>query len=191
MPSEEKYMEFFRKGGKLIDGLLRLDGQKSPKLSFFQKRKLRKAKELYELASVESPENAAPFLMLAKIEERLGDHKEALAWLQKSWLLEPGNLILTIELSGAYGLVGKHQEAISVLLEGRKHYPNEPRILFNLGISFLLIGQAKAAVDIFLNTIEIEPDYEMNHKILAYSKDVVGGIKPLPKDQSDIARNIS
>jgi len=190
MSSKEKYMALFKEGAELVDGLLRLDGQKTPKLNFFQRRKLKKAKRLYELASIESRENAAPLLVLAKIEERLGNHTEALAWLQKSWLLEPGNLILTIELSGAYGLVGKHQEAISVLLEGRKNYPNEPRILFNLGVSFLLIGQAGAAVDIFLKAIEIEPDYEMNHRILAYSKDVVGGRKSSPKDQSDIAKNI-
>ena len=175
-------MKLFSEGGKLANGLIRLDGQKTREPGFFQKRKLKKAKGLFELAAKEDPENGAPYLMIGKIEERLGNHKEYLSNLQKAWLLEPGNLILIIELSGAYGLLGKHDEAISVLLEGRKNYPNEPRVLSNLGISFLLTGQSAHAVEIFQEIVEIEPDYEMNHKLLAYSKDVYEGNKPHPKD---------
>lgn len=190
MASQEKYMELFTKAGNLAGDLIRLDGRPSPKIGFFQKRKLRKAARLYELATQEAPDNGAPYLMLAKVQERLGKYEGYLANLQKAWLLEPGNMILIIELSGAYGLLNKHHEAISVLLEGRKYYPDEPRILFNLGITFLLTNQAKGAVDIFDKLIVIEPDYDMNHKILDYSKRVAAGKANPPKVQSDIAKAI-
>lgn len=190
MPSEEKYMELFGAASELAEGLIQLDGQSSPAIGFFAKRKLKKARSLFEAATKESPENAAPFLMLAKVESSLGDDDKSLDWLQKAWLLEPENLILIIELSGAYGSVNLHKEAISVLLEGLKHYPNDPRVLFNLGISFLFENQAEAAVDMFLKAVEIEPDFELNHKILHYSKEVAGGIKTAPKNHNDISKNI-
>ncbi|PCJ91737.1 MAG: hypothetical protein COA46_07280 [Porticoccaceae bacterium] len=183
-------MALFTEAGDLIEGLVRLDGQPCPKLGFFQKRKLKKAKPLLQQAALESPENGAPYLMLAKVEERLGEHEDYLSSLQKSWLLEPGNLVLVIELSSAYGQLGKQHEAISVLIEGRKYYPSEPRILFNLGVSFLLINQSQSAKDIFVEMIEIEPDYEMNHKMLAYSQRILSGDVPAPNNQSDIAKGI-
>ncbi|MBN4055203.1 tetratricopeptide repeat protein [bacterium AH-315-K03] len=190
MASEEKYMELFTEAGNLAGDLIRLDGQPAPKLGFFQKRKLKKAARLYEQATHEAPENGAPHLMLGKVQERLGEHEKYLASLQKAWLLETGNLILIIELSGAYGFLNKHQEAISVLLEGRKHYPDEPRILFNLGISFLLTNQANGAIEVFEKMVVIEPDYEMNQKMLEYAKKVASGEAPSPKGQSDIAKGI-
>ncbi len=85
---------------------------------------------------MESPANPAPLLFLEKIDMCLGDRSSALDWIQKAWLLEPDNLILIVELSGTYGLLGMHQKAIDVLLEGRKLYPEEPRILSNLGFRF-------------------------------------------------------
>jgi len=190
VPSEEKYRELFDAGCKLAMELIQVDGGGNPSPGFFAKRKLRKAKALFQSATFENPENAAPLLMLAKIEDSLGDKFRSLDWLQKAWLLEPDNLILLIELGGAYGLVGKHKEATTVLLEGKKLYPNEPRILFNLGISFLLQNQPKAAVEVFDKTVEIEPDFELNQKILKYSKEVANGNMPTPRNQSEIAKHI-
>ncbi len=72
MVSEEKYMALFSKAGNLVGDLIRLDGRPAPKIGFFQKHKLRKAVGLYKLATQEAPENGAPYLMLAKVQERLG-----------------------------------------------------------------------------------------------------------------------
>jgi tetratricopeptide (TPR) repeat protein len=190
MPDEARYMELFTAGCKLAEGLLRLDKQDLPHLGFFAKRRLKKAISHFESAAVESPDNAAPFLMLAKVEQRFGNNVKSLEWLQKAWALEPGNLILIVELSGALGLVGQHHEAILVLLEGIKYYPDEPRIHFNLGLSYLLDGQLGAAIEVLAKTVELEPDYDLNSKILRYAKAVEAGLKPLPKHQGDIVKNI-
>lgn len=190
VPSEEKYMRIFKEGCDLSTGLIQLDGQQAKKLGFFDKRKLKKAKSLFELSAIESPENAAPYLMLAKVSHSLGEFPASLDFLLKAWNLEPANLILVIELSGAYGVLGKHKEAISVLEEGIKYHPNEPRILFNLGISYLLENQSKMAVDIFQKTVEIEPDYPQNSALLKYSQDILAGRKARPRSQSEIANNI-
>jgi tetratricopeptide (TPR) repeat protein len=190
MPSEDKYIELFQKGCNLSEGLIQLDGQQLGKLGFFDKRKLKKARSFFQLSINESPKNAAPLLMLAKVSDRLGNQEESLGWLLKAWELEPANLILVIELSGVYGFLGRHQEAISVLEEGIKLYPDEPRILFNLGISYLLDGKHKLAIDIFQKTVEIEPDFHQNHKLLNYSIAVKEGKIPAPRNQSEIANNI-
>jgi len=190
MSSEEKYMELFTKGCNLADGLIQLDGLDLKPIGFFGKRKLKKARSLFELSIPESPENAAPFLMLAKIAHSLGEKNESLDCLLKAWELQPANLILVIELSGAYGVLGKQKEAISVLEEGIKYHPNEPRILFNLGISYLLENAPKLAIEVFQKTVQIEPDFPQNHSLLKYSQEVLAGKKVAPKSQSEIAKNI-
>ena len=190
MPSEEKYMELFTEGCNLSEGLTQLDGQTHKNLGFFDKRKLRKSKDLFERAAPESPGNAAPYLMLAKISHSLADKEESLDYLLKAWDLEPANLILVIELSGAYGVLGKLKEAISVLEEGLKYHPCEPRILFNLGISYLLENRSDLAVQVFQKTVEVEPEFEQNEKLLKYSKSVFSGSLPAPKSQAEIAKNI-
>ncbi|HEY5581601.1 MAG TPA: hypothetical protein VIK56_10645 [Rhodoferax sp.] len=190
MSSEEEYMRLFTEGCNLSKGLIQLDGQPHKSLGFFEKRKLKKAKELFELSLLEDPSNAAPCLMIAKVSHSLGDNLNSLDWLLKAWELEPANLMLVIELSGAYGVLGKHREAISVL-EGVKYHPNEPRILFNLGVSYLLENNPQLAVAIFQKTVEIEPDSLQNHKLLKYSQEVCNGTRTTPRDQSEIARSIS
>jgi tetratricopeptide (TPR) repeat protein len=190
MPSEEKYMELFTKGCKLSEGLIQLDGQPPKKLGFFDKRKLKKAKSLLELAAPESPDNAAPYLMLAKVSHSLGERSESLNYLLRAWELQPANLILVIELSGAYGVLGKHKEAISVLEEGIKYHPNEPRILFNLGVSYLLENVPKLALDTFKEAVRIEPDFAQNHALLKYSQEILSGQKSAPRNQAEIAQNI-
>jgi len=70
MPSEEKYMELFGAASELAEGLIQLDGQNAPAIGFFDKRKLKKARNLFESAAKESPENAAPFLMEIRVEPR-------------------------------------------------------------------------------------------------------------------------
>lgn len=190
MPSEEKYMELFTKGCNLSEGLIQLDGQPPKKLGFFDKRKLKKAKSLLELAAPESPGNAAPYLMLAKVSHSLGEGRESLNYLLRAWELQPANLILVIELSGAYGVLGKHKEAISVLEEGIKYHPNEPRILFNLGISYLLENVPKLALDTFKEAVRIEPDFAQNYSLLKYSQEILSGEKSAPRNQAEIAQNI-
>ena len=153
MPSEEKYMELFKEGCNLSKGLIQLDKQPHKNLGFFDKRRLKKARSLFELSIIENPGNAATCLMLAKVAHSLEEKSDSLDWLIKAWNLEPANLILVIELSGAYGVLGKNKEAISVLEEGLKYYPDEPRILFNLGVSYLLEKKPKLAIEIFKKTV--------------------------------------
>lgn len=190
MTSEEKYLKLFTEGCDLSEGLIQLDGRPHKGLGFFDKRRLKKAKALFELSAIESPKNAAPYLMLAKVAQGLNNKSESLNWLMKAWDLEPANLILVIELSSAYGVLGKNKEAISVLEEGVKYYPDEPRVLFNLGVSYLLENRPISAVDIFRKVVEIEPDFAQNHKLLKYSQDVCSGKKRTPHSRSEIAKNI-
>ena len=183
-------MELFTKGCNLSEGLIQLDGQASKKLGYFDKRKLKKARSLLELAVPESPGNGAPYLMLAKISHSLGEKAESLNYLLKAWELQPANLILVIELSGAYGVLGKHKEAISVLEEGIKYHSNEPRILFNLGISYLLENMPKLAIEAFQKAVQIEPDFPQNHSLLKYSQEILSGQKVAPRSQTEITQNI-
>ena len=190
LSSEERYLRLFKEGCELSRGLLHIDGQPLKSPGFFEKRKLHKAKRLFESSALEQPANAAPCLMIAKVAYSLGETSNCLQWLLKAWELEPANLILVIELSSAYGALGKHREAVSVLQEGIKYHPDEPRILFNLGLSYLLDRNPELAVAMFQKAVAIEPEFSQNHRLLQYSQSVFEGTKLMPRDPSEISRNI-
>lgn len=63
-------------------------------------------------------------------------------------------------------MLGKYKESILALEAGIIYYPNKPRILCNLGISYLMEGEAKSAIDTFIYSVELEPDFEKTHKLL-------------------------
>lgn len=127
-------------------------------------------------------------LLIAKIEERLGNFESSLEWLKKANSAEPDNLILAIETGAALGRLGKHKEAATVLEIAAQNHPGEPRIQSNLGLSYLIAKETDSAVKAFETLLRLEPDYPINQKLLNLAIDVQAGRRPSPKTESEIAK---
>ena len=189
-PESGEYKTLFSAGMKLLDGRIFLDGQTLPKVGLLEKEELRKASSLLQSAARVEPENGAPLLMLAKIEERLG-HKEACVdWLRKANAVAPGNLIVVLELGGALGRQGRYRESAAVMADTARANPSDPRIHFNLGVSLLLAGDAAEAVNALKHVVRIEPALQMNKKALDYAIAVASGVKPAPRNEREFLANL-
>lgn len=189
--AEEKnfsYKAAFDKGAALIKGSIELDGQQLGALGFFERRRLNKALKHFEEASSIEPTNGAPMLFIAKIKQRIGDHDGSLQWLKKANSVEPANLILSIETGAALGRLGKHREAAAMLEVAVQHYPHEPRIQCNLGLSYLMAGETENALKTFGLLVQLEPDFPTNKKLLNLANEVRLGKKPTPKNEAEIAK---
>lgn len=182
------YKAAFDKGAALIKGSIQLDGQQLGVLGFFERRKLNKALKHFEEASSIAPTNGAPMLFIAKIKQRFGDYDGSLEWLKRANAVEPGNLILAIETGATLGRLGKHKEAAAMLEVAAQHHPQEPRILCNLGLSYLMAGETEDALKTFQFLVQLEPDFPTNQKLLGLAYEIRLGKKSTPKNEAEIAR---
>lgn len=126
-------------------------------------------------------------LFLGKIEERLKRFEKSLEWLKSANAAEPDHPILIIELGAALGRLGRHVEAISVLAPAASANPNEARIHCNLALSLLMAGEAEKAVSAFEQVVRLEPDIEINRRLLALAREVANGTKPVPRSEAEIS----
>ncbi len=81
-------------------------------------------------------------------------------------LYEQGNKIKESDSSAA---LKSYNEAISILEEGRKTYPNEPKLLLALSNSYIAANKLDVAKDVFKAGVDAEPDnkyYRYNYGVL-------------------------
>ena len=185
-----EYRVKFEKAAKLLDGDIDLDGMSLPRPGFFERRKLRKALVAFQEAAEASKENAAPLLLLGKIEERLGNLQANSKWLKKANEVEPNNLVIVLEFGASLAKQGFHQEAADLLAPMAEAHPNDPRVHCNLALSLLLAGDAPSAVAAFEHVFNLEPEVQVNQRLLKFAVDVSGGLIPYPKSEADIARYV-
>jgi predicted Zn-dependent protease len=189
-PDSGEYKTLFSAGMKLLDGRIYLDGQTLPAIGLLEKEELAKASSLLQGAARAEPGNGAPLLMLAKIEERLGNKEACVDWLQKANAVAPGNLIVVLELGGALGRQGRYWESAAVMAETARANPSDPRIHFNMGVSLLLAGDAPGAVKALKHVVKIEPALPMNQKVLDFAIAVASGVKPIPRNERELSANL-
>jgi hypothetical protein len=72
-----------------------------------------------------------------------------------------------------------------------RHHPDDARLPFNLGLTYLFLAdfaRARAAID---RAIELEPERDENNRLRALVIDVVSGARPCPKNEAEIASVLS
>lgn len=185
-----QFDELFQKAGTLSEGLIRLDKLNTPKIGFFDRNKLKQAIDLFEKALDLDPYNTSSHFLKAKCHESLNQGHKALESLKLAFEIEPYNEIICIEIGSALTRERDFERAIEILEEGTQYNPNEPRILSNLGIAYLLSGQAQKAVAVYTKLVEIEPDYELNPRFLKFARNIANGDIDSPKTEEDISKYI-
>jgi Flp pilus assembly protein TadD len=174
----------------LVQGRLVLDDQPMGALARGDATKLRRGASLLQRAAALEPRNAAPLLMLAKVEQRLGNAAASIGWLRKAHTTEPAHPIIVTELGAALGRQGRHREAADLILPVAQAHPRHPGIQCNLALALLLAGDAAKAVTVFQHLIEIEPERALNHRLLALAIAVAAGRKPAPASEADIGASL-
>ncbi len=190
MTDTTPYKSLFDEGMKLVEGRVNLDGCALPEPSFFERRRLLKGVRLLEQAAIHEPPYGAASLFAAKVYERLGQNDESLRWMRKAQLVAPDNIIVAIELGGALSRQGLHAEAISVLTAAAQLDPSDPRVHSNLGVSLLLSGDPERAIDAFKTLTALEPNEQMNKRLLNLAVAVHEGRKPKPANEAEIIRGL-
>ncbi len=185
-----EFTKLFNKAGSLSKNLIRLDKTESTRTGFFERGKLKQAIELYEEALKIDPLHTGSLIFKAKCHETLNQNSEALQSLERAFEIEPFNVIICVEIGAALTKKRLFDRAIEILEQGAQYHPEDPRVLSNLGLSYLFAGLANRAVIIYEKLVEVEPEYSLNPRFLSYAKRVASGDVGTPQTEDDISGNL-
>jgi tetratricopeptide (TPR) repeat protein len=182
--------DLYARANELSDGLIILDEAPQEKLGFFQKRRLRKAIELYQHVIEVNPANWQSMFFIGKAFQSLGELDQAFSWFARAKETVPDNPSVAKEYGGVAGQLGKHEIAIRALETVAMQHPNDAGLQTNFGLSCLMGGKLTHACKAFERIVELEPQSDVNKKLLALAREVESGKRPCPKTEADILRAI-
>jgi Flp pilus assembly protein TadD len=153
--------------------------------------RLRKAIWCFDEALAIVPANWQALLLRGKALQTLGEHEEALTTFLRAHQCDSTQVMVAVETGAAAGRVGRHDLAVRVMEAAAREHPDDPRLPFNLGLSYLLVQDFAASRGAFERAIELEPDRDANQRVLELLNEVESGKRPCPRSEAEIAQALS
>jgi Tfp pilus assembly protein PilF len=186
----KRHNDLYAQANELSKGLVILDGSPRKALGFFQKRRLRKAIGLYQQVLEINPASWQSMFFIGKAFQSLGELDQAFSWFARANETVPENPSVAKEYGGVAGQLGRHEVAIRALEAVAMQHPNDAGLQTNFGLSCLMGGKLTQACKAFERTVELEPQNDVNRKLLALIREVESGKRPCPKTEAEILRVI-
>ena len=137
--------ENYQQGWNLIRGLILLDGKRSGMLTWFGKRRLRKAVQHFEVVLRINPASWQSMCALGKIYQRLGEHQEALKWFTWARRLDSTQSALAREAGLEALALRDPQHGIKCFGAAIRLSPGDSGLVSNLALAQLLAGSVDDA----------------------------------------------
>ncbi len=183
-----EHNRFVDEADKLVRGEIQLDGMSLPSPGWLARRRLKKAKDLYERAIAINTAGWRSMLWIAKIEQRFGHTREALSWILRAREFEPSNPILAKEAAMTASQLGEHDMAARIADEALNIAPDDAALHVNSGLAHLFAGRNQQALERFREAVRLEPDRRINHQLESFVVQVIAGALAQPCAEKDIAR---
>jgi len=103
---------------------------------------------------------------LASMHFEAGDYAEAVAAYQKLLAEKPDDGALHASLAGAYGAMGRYDEALAELAQAERLAPLNPETYHNRGVIYERQGKLDEAVGQYRTALRYSPEYEPSRAAL-------------------------
>jgi tetratricopeptide (TPR) repeat protein len=183
--------ELYNTGYDLIKDLVYFDNRPYQPPDAAAREQLREAIRRFEQALDIVPGNWQAMLLMGKALQSLGEHEQALTAFLRAHQCAPTQLMVAVEAGSAAGRVGQHDVAIRVMASAARHHPEDPRLPFNLGLSYLFLGDYTGARSALERAIELEPQREENKRLRDLVIEVEAGRRPCPRNEAEVANALS
>lgn len=187
---KQRHNELYHRACNLQSGLIMFDMVPRKRLWFIGRRRLRESIKLFQQVLEIQPDNWQSMVFIGKAYQSLGEQSEALTWFLRAYDHVPEEIAVALEIGATAGRVGRHDVAIRVTESAIRNNPGRAGLHSNLGISHLISGNTAEARRAFETAIELEPEEDVNRRLLALTVKVERKRCPVPKNESDIARYI-
>jgi len=136
-------------------------------LAYFQKGDFERAKQNF-LKSVElDPASGESWHGLGQIHYARGEYSQAHEYYSNGIANTPERLDLWIMRSHSLRKLGRFDEALHDMLHAGERRKNDPEIMNNIAVLYMLKGEHDAAEDMLRRVIDIAPQYGLAHVNLA------------------------
>lgn len=186
----ETHNRLYDKAWRLIKGEIHLDQKKLSSPNWFVRRRLKKAKKLFEMTIAINPFGWNAMFAIGKIEQRFEHLQEAYNWLLKAREFAPENTSLAKEAAATASQIGMHEMAARIADEAIALVADDLGLIVNSGLAHICSGHKELALQRFNEAARLAPDDAINRKLVAYAAKVLSGALPVPKSESDILRYI-
>ncbi len=152
--------------------------------AYWRQRKVREALGYMNKAIEFDPKNVSLRLSLAgfyeqvkMIDRAIEQYKQIIALAKNTEQARTAEKRLNLALVKAYAAGGDVDTALQLLNSMLEEHPGDPRILQHLGFAYLLANRYEAAVAIYENVLESEPNNDSAHMNLAGVYEKMGDLK--------------
>lgn len=158
----------------IFSQLLKADPEDST-LNFFAamayegNKKFKKAIPLYLKVKPEHSHYQKAILNVSVLYWESGQKKTAFKYLAEKQDELPKDIDITVFLASFYGQEEMFQKAVKVLEKGLKHSPDNPTLLFRLGITLDQGGDRDQGLETMKKVIELDPENSSALNYLGYS----------------------
>jgi tetratricopeptide (TPR) repeat protein len=187
----ERHDALFKQGYALIEDLVYVENSSRTPPEASHKKRLRKAIKAFEQALGIIPTNWHAMVLIGKAFQSLGEHDHALDAFLRAHDCAPGELIVALEAGSSAGRVGRHDVAIRIMETAAGYHPADPRLPFNLSLSYLFVRDFAKARAAIARANELEPGRDENKRLLALLIDAESGVRPCPSNETEVARALS
>ena len=181
--SLERHDEYYKKGFECIDPYIIIHGRPSRRPNI---DKIKEGIKYLDAVTKINPKNWAAFWMKGKAYQALRYTQSAYNEFKKSFDIEGENPDVSRELTIEALNLGKGEEGVEIARHALSLKPNNPGLMANLGLAYLINGEIDNAEDITRKAINLDPLDEINKRVLDTIIEVKSGKRPQPKKYSDL-----
>lgn len=181
--SLERHDEYYQKGLSCIEPYIIIHGKPRNRPNI---DKIKKGIKYLDAVTKINPENWAAFWLKGKAHQTLGESRSAYDEFEKSFDIQKENPDVARELTIEALNLGKGEEGVEIAKHALTLKPNNPGLMANLGIAYLINGEIDNAEDITRKAINLDPLDKINKQVLEIIEEVKSGRRPQPKKYSDL-----
>ncbi len=184
----DEHNSHFQRGWALTEGLVLLDDTRVRALTWFGRRRLRKAVAHFEAALAINPMGWQSMWALGKIYQRLGKHQEALDWFERGRRIDPSQSALSREAGLEALAVRDPVRAIEYFRAALREKPDDFGLVSNLALAQLLAGFVDEAKGTVAQAVAGDPEDRVARAVQPAIDRVRTGGKRLPATVEDVQR---
>lgn len=181
--SMERHDEYYKKGFECIDPYVIIQGRPRQRPN---PDKIKEGIKYLDAVTKINPENWAAFWLKGKAYQALDHPQSAYNEFKKSFDIQKENPDVARELTVEALNLGKGEEGVEVAKHALSLKPNNPGLMANLGLAYLINGEIDNAEDITKKAINLDPLDEINKRVLNIIEEVKSGKRAQPIKYSDL-----
>jgi Flp pilus assembly protein TadD len=178
----------YRTGWDLARRYFLLANKPKTILTWFGRRRLRKASGHLESAVRLNPGGWQSMWALGKIHQRLGDSELALDWFKRAHKINPGETDVAREAGLAALDSGDARQAEVFLRAAIRSKPEDPGLVANLALAQLLCGELDDACQSAATAVAADPTDKISASVLRLSKGIREGKLAVPRSMAELRR---